>query len=825
MPDAIITSTESTFGTISGTFAADQSTIVGTVTGGITGNLSGSVGVPGPAGVGVPAGGLEGQIIVKASDTSYDTVWVDNAAETLTATVRNETGATLTKGTVVYINGASGNKATVTKASASSEASSSKTFGILSADIANNQNGTAVTVGLLKKVNTSAFTAGANLWLSTTAGEITQTPPVSPNHAVFLGNATRIHVNQGEIEVRIQNGLELGELHDVLITTPTNGQVLKYDSTTSLWKNQTDLNSGVWGSITGTLSSQTDLQTALDGKANLSGATFTGKVIGTATAADAAFNIGTVAVAPTTIVNGDVWITDRLAFRNRFGNTITALTNNQTNTIVTSSPSTFILGITQNGNGGGLRVVNNGTGDSFRVEDETPESTPFVISNLGRVGIGVTPDATAALKVDTNGIMFGDDTVQTTAYPGLSILDGYATESWVTSQGYLTSANLIGYATEEWVNSQGFLTSTAGLALLAGSDFTGRVTVPGITGDEIVNYPGFNIVPTQTEPTDKVDGDLWVYDDDGLTPSKLRVFLEGNTQNIATESWVTTTSGFAPLASPLFTGNPRGPTPATSDNDTSLATTAFVKAQGYAPIATADQLIAALSSSASVGTNGYRMAGLTTNIWAPSVPNLSSLASGAGSNIGSSYTAMSGRLLAPSAATAGYATRGFTLHFPSNNAGAGAAYNFSTESGHAVRVYAGGWGSTVAGVKMRGVFGRMSGTIPVPATLAARAYGWEWNWSTRTMNIIVHNGTTLTTTAVTWNPISSRTYEITCTSNGAGTISLYVDGVLLGTSSGGPTGLNNASNIWWQLEIQNEVTAGAQLDCSYQNPKVYTSNG
>jgi hypothetical protein len=219
------------------------------------------------------------------------------------------------------------------------------------------------------------------------------------------------------------------------------------------------------------------------------------------------------------------------------------------------------------------------------------------------------------------------------------------------------------------------------------------------------------------------------------------------------------------------------------------------------------------------------MAGLTTNIWAPNVINLSSLASGAGSNIGSSYTAMSGRLLAPSAATVGYATRGFMLHFPSNNAGAGAAYNFSTESGHAVRVYAGGWGSTVAGVKMRGVFGRMSGSIPVPATLAARAYGWEWNWATRTMNIIAHNGTTLTTTAVTWNPISSRTYEITCTSNGAGTISLYIDGVLLGTSSGGPTGLNNASNLWWQLEIQNEVTAGAQVDCNYQHPKVYTTNG
>lgn len=41
----------------------------------------------------------------------------------------------------------------------------------------------------------------------------------------------------------------------------------------------------------------------------------------------------------------------------------------------------------------------------------------------------------------------------------------------------------------------------------------------------------------------------------------------------------------APLASPVFTGDPKAPTPATADNDTSIATTAFVKAQAYAPLA------------------------------------------------------------------------------------------------------------------------------------------------------------------------------------------------------------------------------------------------
>lgn len=65
------------------------------------------------------------------------------------------------------------------------------------------------------------------------------------------------------------------------------------------------------------------------------------------------------------------------------------------------------------------------------------------------------------------------------------------------------------------------------------------------------------------------------------TSGTLTFTLSANLQN-----W----SGIAPatkanLASPVFTGDPRAPTPATADNDTSIATTAFVKNQGYATTA------------------------------------------------------------------------------------------------------------------------------------------------------------------------------------------------------------------------------------------------
>jgi hypothetical protein len=52
---------------------------------------------------------------------------------------------------------------------------------------------------------------------------------------VAVGKIVRNHVNQGIIEVSIQNGFELEELHNVATTGAISGQFLKYDG--SLWRN------------------------------------------------------------------------------------------------------------------------------------------------------------------------------------------------------------------------------------------------------------------------------------------------------------------------------------------------------------------------------------------------------------------------------------------------------------------------------------------------------------------------------------------------------------------------------------------------------------
>ena len=60
----------------------------------------------------------------------------------------------------------------------------------------------------------------------------------------------------------------------------------------------------------------------------------------------------------------------------------------------------------------------------------------------------------------------------------------------------------------------------------------------------------------------------------------------------------------APLASPVLTGDPQAPTPATADNDTSIATTAFVKAQGYAASASVPAPATAIPLTGAVGAVG-----------------------------------------------------------------------------------------------------------------------------------------------------------------------------------------------------------------------------
>ena len=154
--------------------------------------------------------------------------------------VLNNTDNTFTDLQVIRISGASGQRLTGALAQANSEPNAIATFAVVTEQILKNQVGFATTFGLVRNVNTLAFPEGAVLYLSPTIpGAITATEPAAPNHNVMVGWCVRSHAVNGSIYVHVQDGYELGELHDVAIVTPADGEVLMYEASTGLWKNKT----------------------------------------------------------------------------------------------------------------------------------------------------------------------------------------------------------------------------------------------------------------------------------------------------------------------------------------------------------------------------------------------------------------------------------------------------------------------------------------------------------------------------------------------------------------------------------------------------------
>lgn len=179
-------------------------------------------------GDGVPAVGLKGGLVTLQIGTQEY------------ARVFNDSGTTLTKGQAVYISGAQGNRVAVKLAKANAESTSFGTIGLVAETMTNGAEGFIIVSGALYKLNTLGLTAGATVYLSpTTAGAITTTKPQAPDQLVVLGWVERVDNNVGSIYVKVDNGYEIEELHDVRITTPVaNNSVLIYSTVLNVWENE-----------------------------------------------------------------------------------------------------------------------------------------------------------------------------------------------------------------------------------------------------------------------------------------------------------------------------------------------------------------------------------------------------------------------------------------------------------------------------------------------------------------------------------------------------------------------------------------------------------
>lgn len=159
-----------------------------------------------------------------------------DVGQTLYAYVTNDEAVTITKGQPVYMYAAQGDRVSVKLASNTSDTTSAKTLGVCAENIAAGQAGMVLCQGVQDDLNLSAYSPGDTLYVGATAGTLTSTKPYAPNHLVYVGVVERANAGNGRLYVRIQNGYELNEIHDVSAQSPSNGQTLIRNATTSLWE-------------------------------------------------------------------------------------------------------------------------------------------------------------------------------------------------------------------------------------------------------------------------------------------------------------------------------------------------------------------------------------------------------------------------------------------------------------------------------------------------------------------------------------------------------------------------------------------------------------
>lgn len=303
---------------------------------------------------------VSGTAPITASGTTAVTVGIDQTALTVAAStnaevlrlyVKNSTGTTLNKGQPVYISSSDGNNAEISLASATNDATSSKTLGLLAQTLLTGEHGYVIENGLLAGIDTSTATAGQAVWLSATAGQVVYgTPPAEPAHGVYLGVVTRVQSVNGAIAVKVQNGYEIDELHDVSAGSPSDGDIIQYKTSSALWTKQSVSQAGIAASVhTHAYQPSGTYVTAVNGTAPITASTDTAGIVTVGLSASYASSVHTHATSSITSGNFVATITQGT------GVTVSAQTGNAAaptvsigQAVATSSTPTF-AGVTVNG--------------------------------------------------------------------------------------------------------------------------------------------------------------------------------------------------------------------------------------------------------------------------------------------------------------------------------------------------------------------------------------------------------------------------------------------------------------------------------------------
>jgi hypothetical protein len=323
----------------------------------------------------------------------------------------------------------------------------------------------------------------------TIAGGFTVTKPVAPNHLVLLGYVVKGgSVSAGSIYVFTQNGYELDELHDVLITSVANNNLLRYNSAVPAWVNI----AGPTGTIVGTTDTQTLTNKSISGSAN----TLTN--IPNAALVNSSININSVnfTLGAVQTIGAD-WILPSYAGNagkvlalNPSASDVEWISAGGVGTVTSVNVSGGTTGLTTSGGpvtaagtitlGGTLSLLNGGTGQTT-ANAAFNALVPLQTGNSGRY---LTTDGTnTSWAVNPLGTV--------TSVSGTGTVNGLTLTGTVTTSGSLTLGGTLNLSAPPAIGN-----TTASSGAFTTLSASGDVTISGGTANGVAYLNGSKVLTT-----------------------------------------------------------------------------------------------------------------------------------------------------------------------------------------------------------------------------------------------------------------------------------------------------------------------------------------